>query len=43
VLGTGAGGLYNNDYFVLIERGYAAVVDCFAASATGTLCDCGAP
>ena len=41
--GSGAQNLYNNDYFVLIERGYAAVVDCYMASATGTLCDCGAP
>jgi hypothetical protein len=43
VLGTGAGGAYNNDYFVLIERGYAAIVDCYMANATGTLCDCGTP
>jgi hypothetical protein len=35
-------GAYNNEYHVLIERGYAALVDCFMASATGTLCDCGA-
>lgn len=35
-------GAYNNEYHVLIERGYAALVDCFAASATGTLCVCGA-
>jgi len=40
--GSGAQNLYNNDYFVLIERGYAAVVDCYTASAIGTLCDCGA-
>jgi hypothetical protein len=32
-----------NDYFTLVERGYAALVDCYMASATGTLCDCGTP
>jgi hypothetical protein len=43
VLGhAGAQNEYSNDYYVLIERGYAAVVDCFTASAIGTLCDCGA-
>ena len=41
VLGTGVGDLYNNDYFTLIERAYGAVVDCFSASATAPLCDCG--
>lgn len=41
--GSGAQNLYNNDYFALIERGYAAIVDCYSASASGTLCDCGAP
>jgi hypothetical protein len=42
VLGhAGAQNEYSNDYYVLIERGYAALVDCYMASATGTLCDCG--
>jgi len=41
VLGTAAGNVPSNDYYVLIERGYAALVDCYMASATGTLCDCG--
>jgi hypothetical protein len=34
-------GTYNNDYFTLIERAYAGLVDCFMASATTPLCDCG--
>jgi hypothetical protein len=42
VLGrAGAQNEYSNDYYVLIERGYAALVDCYMASATGTLCGCG--
>lgn len=42
VLGrVGAQNEYSNDYYVLIERGYAAVVDCFMAHATGPLCGCG--
>jgi len=40
--GSGAQNLYNNDYFVLIERSYAALVDCLSIHATGTLCGCGA-
>jgi hypothetical protein len=30
----------NNDYFTLIERGYAALVDCYQAKATGVICNC---
>jgi hypothetical protein len=29
-----------NDYFVLVERGYAALIDCFSMKATATLCGC---
>lgn len=44
VLGrSGAQNEYSNDYYVLVERGYAALVDCFIASATGPICGCGAP
>jgi hypothetical protein len=42
VIGYGAGGAGTNDYYVLAERGYAALVDCFLASATAPLCPCGA-
>lgn len=31
----------NNDYFALVERAYAAVVDCFVSAVTVPLCDCG--
>lgn len=30
-----------NDYFTLIERAYAGLVDCFSASVTTPLCTCG--
>jgi hypothetical protein len=30
-----------NDYYVLVERAYAALVDCLVLKATGTLCGCG--
>jgi len=43
VLGrSGAQNEYSNDYYTLIERGYAALVDCLSIHATGTLCGCGA-
>lgn len=29
-----------NDYFVLIERAYAALIDCFNATATAKVCGC---
>jgi len=32
--------LNENDYFVLIERAYVALVDCLVLRATGTLCGC---
>lgn len=41
VFGSGAGNVPNNDYYTLIERAYAGIVDCFMASATTSLCDCG--
>lgn len=39
-LGMGAGNVPNNDYFTLIERAYAALVDCYMTSVTATLCGC---
>lgn len=30
-----------NDYFMLVERAYAGLVDCFAAATTAPLCGCG--
>lgn len=34
------GGAATNDYYTLVERSYAALVDCFMASVTATLCGC---
>lgn len=39
-LGYGAGGAATNDYYTLVERTYGALVDCFMASVTATLCGC---
>lgn len=39
-MGSAPGGASTNDYYALIERGYAAVVDCFMASATTKMCSC---
>lgn len=30
----------NNEYFAIVERAYGALVDCFIASATASLCGC---
>lgn len=34
-------GNMENDYYVLIERAYAALIDCFVGVAQGALCECG--
>lgn len=37
----GPAGTMTNDYYVLVERAYAALVDCFNMRITATLCGCG--
>jgi len=40
VLGLGSGNVPTNDYYSLIERPYAALVDCFSRSVVSAICGC---